>query len=431
MRKVKKATALLAVTAMVITSFAGCGKSNNDAASTKTKDTSNDKKTVENISLKVWSPQDDQKEVGSYSEGVLKELCKKFDEAHPEWNIKFTFGICAEGDALKNLKKDPAAGADVFMYTTDQLAGLVEAGITNPLAPTAEATMNKTMDEQAVSAVKSGDKLYGFPYTANSWFLYYNKSMFSADEVKSLDTMMAKKFDKGVYNFAIDVDNAWYNSAFFFANGDKLFGDDGTDAKKCTFNDAKGVEAGNYLLDLYKTKKVFDITNNNEKKLFQQGKIAATCSGTWDAVTYKKALGENYAAAKLPTVKMGGKDLQLSNFKSYKVVGVNSQTKAPKAALALAEYLASDEAQQVRLDAQSIAPTSKAISGKLAKADPAVKAINEQLQYSTLQPSISQMNNFWTPAQALGAGIIDGSVTKDNMQAKLDKMVDGILKGIK
>ena len=35
--------------------------------------------------------------------------------------------------------------------------------------------------------------------------MYYNKSMFTEDEVKSVETMLAKDLGEGVYNFSFQV----------------------------------------------------------------------------------------------------------------------------------------------------------------------------------------------------------------------------------
>ena len=58
----------------------------------------------EAISLKVWGP---QAELGENNDGWLPQLCEAFDEAHPEWDITFTYEVCGEGDAGTNVTKDP------------------------------------------------------------------------------------------------------------------------------------------------------------------------------------------------------------------------------------------------------------------------------------------------------------------------------------
>lgn len=80
--------------------------------------------------------------------------------------------------------------------------------------------------------------------------MFYNKSLYTEDEVKSLDTMFAKELGEGVYNFSCDLSNSWYLEAFFYATGCTLFGADGTDPTDCTWNTQAGIDAANYVMDM-------------------------------------------------------------------------------------------------------------------------------------------------------------------------------------
>ena len=42
------------------------------------------------------------------------------------------------------------------------------------------------------------------------------------------------------------------------------------------------------------------------------------------------------------------------------------------------------------------------------------------------QPNIPQINEYWTPATALGEGIYNKEITEDNLQEKLDQLVDAV-----
>ncbi|MEJ1730534.1 hypothetical protein SMA90_29845, partial [Escherichia coli] len=70
---------------------------------------------------------------------------------------------------------------------------------------------------------------------------------------------------------------------------------------------------------------------------------AAIVDGTWDAQPVKDALGDNYAAAKLPTFTVGEKTYQLSGFGGFKMLGVKPQVDEAKLAAcdALALFLTS------------------------------------------------------------------------------------------
>lgn len=432
MKKLSKLMALLMLTVMVIGSLAACGKKeatkeeDKGSGTTATEPTKAPEATktpeVQDVTLKVWAPQEEQE--------LLKQMTASFAAAHPEYNITFDYGVVSEADASSELQKDPAAGADVFAFASDQTATLVNAGILYPITLNADA-VKAANSEASITAATIDGQLYAHPFTPNSWFMYYDKSKYTEDEVKSLETMMAKDLGADVKNFSVDLNNGWYLSSFFFAGGSQLFGADGRDPNTVTFNDANGVTVGKYLIDLAANPKFLDEADGNILTAFANGTLAAACSGTWNAQTIKEALGDNYAATKLPTIKLNGEDKQLSNFADFKLIGVNSQTKAPIPAMQLAEWLANEENQKLRFQVRSIAPTNLALaSDPEVLANPAVAALSLQTSHSTLQSSIPQMGNYWTPAEAFGTEVLNGVVTKDNLQEKLDAFVESILSTI-
>lgn len=450
MRK-SKATALLLSLTLAVGSLTACGTKDNaketdtkattaptqEASSDTTKPTEEATKAPEEakkISLKVWGPQEEQTSYEGYGDSLLAYMCEQFDEAHPEWDIDFTYGAVAESDCKTELTKDAAAGADVFMFASDQTAFLVENGILAPITiGAADVTAaNGGAEAGSITAATFNNMLYAVPFTPNSWFMYYDKSKYTEDEVKSLDVMMAKDLGEGTHNFGFDLDNGWYNASFFFANGCTLFGADGQNPNDCTFNNENGVAVGNYLVDLATNPKFMEETDQGANVLaaLAEGKLGAWCSGTWNAEAVQKALGDNYAATKLPTIKINGTDCQLKSFADYKYIGVNMNTDADKmeAAQALAVYLGGEECQKARFLARSIAPTvSTLVSDPEVASNVAVAALSQQAAHTQFQSTISQMGNYWTPAQSFGAGIFNGEITKDNMQEQLDAFVNNVL----
>ena len=75
----------------------------------------------------------------------------------------------------------------------------------------------------------------------------------------------------------------------------------------------------------------------------------AIFSGTWDAESVKEALGDNMGVAALPTVNIGGTEGQMKSFIGSKAIGVNPNTENMQVSMALAAYLAGEDAQK-RLD---------------------------------------------------------------------------------
>ena len=147
----------------------------------------------EAITLKVWGPQEDQTDENSF----LPVACAKFDEAHPEWDIEFVFEVCGEGDAGNNVTKDPTAAGDVYAFASDQLGTLRQA---NAIARLGGAALDQVMnanygdakDLVILSVSDSEGAVYGVPFTPNTWFMYYDKSVYTEEDIKSLDAMMAK-----------------------------------------------------------------------------------------------------------------------------------------------------------------------------------------------------------------------------------------------
>ena len=110
----KKTISLLLVAAMTATMVAGCG--NNDAQNSAPADDNNAAPSTEAASddtaaaddeeeawsgtITVWSPQEDQ------DTGWLQKECDAFNAAHPNWDVTFEYGVCAEGDAKSTVTTD-------------------------------------------------------------------------------------------------------------------------------------------------------------------------------------------------------------------------------------------------------------------------------------------------------------------------------------
>lgn len=424
----KKTLAMVMGLLLTAGTLAGCGSGTNSsssgASSSKADSSSSSKASGETVTLKVWGAQEDQE--------MLAKMVENFKKANPDKKYDISFGVVSEADAKTEVLKDVSAAADVFAFSSDQLAELQSAGALYRITKNKDAIISANSEESIAAATVDGE-LYAYPSSADTYFMYYDKSKYTADEVKSLDTMLAKDLGAGVTNFSMDIDNGWYNVGFFFAAGCKLFGNDGKDPTKCDFNSDRGYLAAEYLMNLASNPKFANQDDGQLKTAFQSGTLGATISGTWNASDIKSYLGDNYGAAKLPTIKLSnGEEVQLGSMANFKLYGVNAQTKFPVDAMALAEFLTNKDCQKIRFETRSFAPTNKELAADKAtlSSNPAIAAMTEQLQYATLQTSIPQMGNFWSPAEAFGAGLMDKSITKDNLKQKLDDFVNSVLSSL-
>jgi arabinogalactan oligomer/maltooligosaccharide transport system substrate-binding protein len=441
MKKSKKLVALLMAMVLVLASLTACGSKAKDTKDTSTSETSGDEAKTDDTaeseepastepqlsdaSLKVWGPQEQQ--------DTLKALCDQFQAKHPEAKFTFEFGVVSEADAKDNVTKDVAAAADVFTFASDQIAGLQAAGALYRVTLNKDAIVAAN-SESSIKACTVDGEMYGYPSSAETYFMYYDKSKYTEDEVKNLNTMLEKDLGDGITNFSFDSDNGWYLSSFFFAAGCQLFGPDGTDPTQCDFNNAQGLMVGKFLLDIVNNKKVANHDDALLLKAFEEGKLGASFTGTWNADAIKKSLGDNFGVAKLPTITLSdGNEYQLSGMANFKLYGVNSQTKHPAEAMALAEFLTGYDAQKMRFEKHSAAPTNLELANDSAtlSQNVAVQALSDASQVATLQASIPQTGNYWSPAEAFGVGLADGTITEANLQEKLDAFVESILATLK
>jgi arabinogalactan oligomer/maltooligosaccharide transport system substrate-binding protein len=410
---------------LAATLLAGCGSSDagaGSAAGTAAKASAaaaSEDGGVEKVELKVWSPETEAE--------ITQEFCQQFAANHPEYDITFTYENVENADSITQLKNDPEVAADVFVYPTGGVPELIEAGLIYPITVN-EAQVKASYGENAIASCSSDGILYGIPQTPNAFFMYYNKSMYTEDEVKSLETMLAKDLGDGVKNFSMQISNSWYIESFFYANGGTLYGEDGTDPTSCSWNDAKGVQVGEYLIDLVANDKYIEDIDSVASSMFQNRELGAMCSGTWSAEDFVAALGDDLGAAVLPTINIDGTDYQLSNFADFKAYGVKSSTKYPKAAQELAEWLGGEECQLARFQKIDMTPTATALlaNEEVQKNVAAYALIDMTGNYSTPQPTTSQIAQYWDPVAAFGTGVVNGDVTRANLQESLDAMVEGL-----
>jgi arabinogalactan oligomer/maltooligosaccharide transport system substrate-binding protein len=427
----KKVLALCLAAAMTATAFAGCGSdaadTTGDAAGTTSDSTGADASSdstsdgtteVEQVSLKVWVPEEEME--------ITQSMCDAFNEAHPEYDCTFDIAVVGIDESVSQLETDPDIAADVFQMPSGSISQLNESGLLYPITVDID-NVKSLYGEGALEACTRDDLLYGIPFSPNSWFMFYNKSLYTEEEVKSLDTMMAKDLGDDVYNFSCSLSNSWYLEAFFYAAGCTLYGEDGMDPTDCSWNDENGLAAANYVIELANNAKYVEDLDGIAGSLMKEGKLGALCSGTWSAPELQEVLGDDFGACALPTVTINGKECQLSNFADYKCFAVKSNTAYPKAAQELAEWLTNEENQLTRYSVAGESPTALSLlDNEEVAADIATCALLEQTQYATPQPSISQIDSYWTPVAALGEGIINGEITSANIQEKLDVVASDV-----
>lgn len=419
----KKALSLFLVTAMAV-SMVGCGSKDAD----KNTDKNTDKKDTEVAAatekeaaaedeawegdLTVWSPQEDQ------DTNWLQDQCEAFAAEHPNWKINFNYGVCPEGEAKDNVTKDVEATADVYMLANDNIPDLVSAGALSELGGDYLGYVTSTNSDSILASVTYNDSVVAFPFTPNTWFMYYDKSVFSEDDVKNFDTMLEKAGEAGK-KVSFKLTDSWYIEAFYVANGCTLFGD-GTDTDAgIDFGGDKAAAVTEYLVDLAANPN-FLVDADGSGLAGLGDSVAALFSGTWDAEAVKEKLGDNMGVAALPTVTIDGKEGQMKSFIGSKAIGVNPNAENQQVAMSLAAYLAGEKAQTAHYEMRNLLPSNINIS--LADDPIATAVTNVMTDTSIMQPLCKEMSNYWSPAENMGKNIQSGEVTKDNAAEKTEEM---------
>lgn len=441
MRKVKhfkKSVAMTLICGMLLGSMAGCGCNENQGGgqnATTTPGTGQSGSQTEGeakkITLTVWSPSEDQAAYDGAPKGLLAKWCEQFDEAHPEWDITFRYGVCSERDARDVVTKDLDTAADVYMYANDQMATLVGAGALAEFGGSAAETVRNTNSDTMYRSVVYEDGVYGVPYAPNTLILYYNSSLLTEEDVKSLNTMLEKDLDDGVAAFGMEITDSWYIEQFYYAGGFSLYGADGTD-------EAAGTDIGDfgfvteYLVDLVKNPRFHVEAGDDSITRLANGTLAAFVSGSWKASAVKEALGDNFAATQLPTVTFpNGTTGVMRQFTGSKAVGVNPHSENMAAAVALALYLGGEEVQKDRFLYRGITPVHKtlAVSEEVMASEVAAAENAVVLNTAVVQPTVPSITGWFQIVETFAEEIYNGSVTKANAAERTRELEEALNAG--
>ena len=155
-------------------------------------------------------------------------------------------------------------------------------------------------------------------------------------------------------------------------------------------------------------------------------------SGTWNAATIKKLLGDDMGVCVLPKIKLGDESVRLSGFMGYKLIGVNGYSQNKGEATRLAAFLTNEENQLKRFRARGFGPTNKKVAEMdEVKNDPVISTVLEQATYNRSQKSVP--NAYWTPMGSLITPLVTAkaegrTVTDAEMKGYLEALCKQVRK---
>lgn len=422
----RKTLAMFLAGALALGLLAGCsskdsgGSPSSNPGSTTT-DNQGGTGEVTDITLKVWCPSN------QIDTGIMSQQQEAFQAEHPEWNITWDTTAVGEDKCQDEVLKDVEAAADVFFFANDQLPVLVNAGAIAQLGgPTAEM-VNSTMAQAVIDTAMSDGKLYAIPFTHNTFFMYYDKTLLSEDDIKSVEGIMAAQTPDNAYNFYFESAGGWKLGAWYYGAGLSVFGPSGSDlGAGVDWNNATGLAVTNYLIDLIGNPKCAYDGEIAVSELIGDHRLGAWFDGAWNYGTYHDVLGDDLGLAVIPTFNPDGTDHQLLGFYGSKCIGVNAKSKNMAAAVAFAAFLGNEENQVLRYEKSAQIPTNmNAAESEAVKADAlATVLVEESNNCSVMQPVNDVFSaRYWTYAGAIPTEIRSGEINKGNAQAKLDAFV--------
>ena len=150
----------------------------------------------------------------------------------------------------------------------------------------------------------------------------------------------------------MEFDSGWYLYTFFGNTGLSLSIKPDGITNECNWNsqtgDITGAAIKQALNSIAANPGFVSMPNGDIAEHIKSGDVIAGISGVWDVMNVKEAWGENYGACKLPTYTVAGKEVQMSSFTGYKMMGVNSYSKNKEWACRLADWLTNQQNQELR-----------------------------------------------------------------------------------
>ena len=418
--------AMLLAGVMALGLLAGCGGGgNNDTpgngSSPSSGTPSSGSGEVTDITLKVWCP------TNQIETGIMDEQQKNFQAAHPEWNITWDVTPVGEDTCQENVLRDVDSAADVYFFASDQLPDLVSAGAIAQLGGSTAEMVENNMGEAVVNTAKVDGNLYAIPFTHNTFFMFYDKSVLDESQIGSIESIMSADTGDNVYNFYFESSGGWKLGAWYYGAGLSVFGADGSDLSAgVNWNNATGLAVTNYLIDLINNPKCAYDGEIAVSELIADHRLGAWFDGSWNYDLYHDALGDDLGLAVIPTFNPDGTDHQLLSFYSSKCIGVNAKSQNPAAAVAFAAFLGNEENQVLRYEKSAQIPTNvNAAATEAVQSSELAAVISDESTNCSVMQTVNTVFSarYWTYAGAIPTEIRSGEINKDNAQAKLDTFV--------
>lgn len=404
-----------AVSLLSILTLASCNQtktsdkvSDSGTPSTSTKDSGSTVVTNDTFTIKVGSDQKVVDWVAGKAQTYLR--------ANGFPNVKVESYQLSEGDADSKVA-DWSAGPDVYAYASDKILNLVKAGALAKVTSKNLTTLNTELGEDVMASVKVGDNYYGYPYTTNTFYLYYNGDAVTEEQSKTMNGLIAAAAAKGSdYKVAYNLNNGWYGIPFLCSYGARFnvtVNDTGTVTKITSDFAEKALPAAKLIKSYFGNANV-TLVDNDQAAPNDSSKTVAQVTGSWKNEAYTSAV-RNLKAAALPKID---DTTYAYTFRGYKDWGVNPQAygsdvNRATADQALAMYFSGKDFQLDYYRQYSNLPLNKEANKDSTLATNQVNlAVQNEIAHSIPQSIVP--TNVWSAYTSFYNTLTDAATTTDN-----------------
>lgn len=346
----------------------------------------------------------------SESDGVLEMFEKEiaaFQTKYPDIKFEVNIQKVGEGDAATQVIADVASAPDIYCFAQDQLARLVQSAALSAPSGVLIDTIKAENSATSVSAASVGGTIYAYPLTAdNGFYMYYNTSILSEEDMEDLATIVAKveaynKENGTNLKIRYALENAWYNAGFFFATGCTSTWSQNSEGKWTGIEDNFNSDNG---LIAMKGMQILTSSSAYESDADSFTDAAVMVTGTWNAKKAAEFFVENLGATDMPSFTVDGNSYHISSYLGCKLMGVKPQSDATKQNVLhlLALYLTNEENQLDHYETIGWGPSNLAAQeNEAVKADISLVALNKQSEYAVSQGNIN--GSWWDIGALLGS----------------------------
>jgi arabinogalactan oligomer/maltooligosaccharide transport system substrate-binding protein len=353
--------------------------------------------TRRNVELTVWT------DPGAGVE-FINRAAEVFNRRWPNIAIRAE-GV--EPDAIvSRVWAESARGgcADLFIVPHMELRALAEALLVLP-ARDQSGTKAAVMPACAQTATVNG-VIYGYPVTADTVALFYNRRLVSESELPATwEAMIA--FIRGFaeenrHGFVLNPYSAHAAAPFLSLRGNRPFGPNGDIAMALNLETPNALDGMNILKDLGNRSGLPSEALTDAEGLFAAGRAAFCVTGSWSIARFAEA-GVDFGVVRLPVQTEAEPGFASMAF--TRVMAVSAWSEQPDEASAFAALLLSEEMQRLRME----------LTGELPSVDISVftpqyaPGFIAQLAAAYGAPSIPETERYWSVVTAAASRIWDGA----------------------